>query len=97
MATLRGETERLGFRPRVRDRGNGTHELVLAACPFAESPRCAPATVCDLHRGIAEGVCERSGGLEVVDLHVADPHRGGCRLVVRVRAGHVRDTVRATT
>jgi predicted ArsR family transcriptional regulator len=94
LATLFGETERLGFRPRVRDRGHGTHELLLAACPFAEVAAVAPATVCDLHRGIAEGVCERSGGLEVVDLHVADPHRGGCRLVVQ---DVVRDAVRVTT
>lgn len=83
LATLVGETTRLGFRPTVRDRGKGVQEVVLHTCPFAEVAAANPAAICGLHRGIAEGVLARTGGLEVVDLHVADPHKAGCRLVTR--------------
>lgn len=83
LATLERETERLGFRPRRRDRGKGVVELVLQACPFADVAAAAPDVVCQLHRGLAEGIADSVGGLEVVDLHVADPHRAGCRLVTR--------------
>lgn len=79
---LVAETARLGFRPRVRQ-GRGTVDLVLQACPFADVAAASPEVVCQLHRGIAEGVAERTGGLEVVDLRVADPHTAGCRLVAR--------------
>ncbi len=84
LATLVAETTRLGFRPTVRDRGKGVQEVVLQTCPFAEVAAANPAAICGLHRGIAEGVLARTGGLEVVDLHVADPHRAGCRLVTRI-------------
>lgn len=83
LATLVGETTRLGFRPSVRDRGKGVQEVVLHACPFADVAAVNAAAICGLHRGIAEGVLARAGGLEVVDLHVADPHKAGCRLVTR--------------
>lgn len=82
VAVLTAETERLGFRPRVADR-RGTIELVLQACPFADVAATAPQVVCELHRGIAEGVAEATGGLEVVDLRAADPRTAGCRLVTR--------------
>ncbi|MEN9646179.1 MAG: hypothetical protein RL238_2848 [Actinomycetota bacterium] len=83
LATLVGETTRLGFRPTVRDRGKGVQEVVLHTCPFADVAAVNAAAICGLHRGIAEGVLARTGGLEVVDLHVADPHKAGCRLVTR--------------
>lgn len=83
LETLRAETDRLGFFPQVRDRGQGRHDVVLHACPFAEVAADDPATVCALHQGLAEGIVERAGGLEVESLHVADPLKGGCRLVVR--------------
>lgn len=85
IATLRDETERLGFRPRLRARGQGRHELVLDACPFADVAAVSPAVVCELHLGLAEGVLSRSGDVEVVELKVADPHRGGCRFTLRER------------
>jgi len=84
LATLRDETQRLGFRPRVRERRSGDVDIVLDACPFADVAAHAPETICQLHRGIAEGVAERTGGLRIVDLHVAEPHHGGCRLVTRL-------------
>lgn len=83
LATLVGETTRLGFHPTVRDRGKGVQEVVLHVCPFAEVAAANADAICGLHRGIAEGVLARAGGLEVVDLHVADPHKAGCRLITR--------------
>lgn len=82
VATLLAETTRLGFHPQVRD-GRGRLELVLDACPFADVAAAAPSVVCELHRGIAEGIVERTGELEIVDLRAADPHTAGCRIVTR--------------
>ena len=83
--TLRVEAERLGFRPLVVEGAAGRTELVLEECPFADVASTDPKTICALHRGLAEGVAEAVGGVEVESLHVADPHAGGCRLVLHVR------------
>ena len=81
--TIRAEAERLGFRPDVRRGRGGRVELVLQECPFADVADADPATVCALHRGLAEGVASVCGGIEVESLKIADPHAGGCRLVLR--------------
>jgi len=67
----------------VRDETDDCTVLVLGACPFAEIAATDPATVCALHRGLADGVAERVGGVEVEALEVADPAGGGCRVVLR--------------
>jgi predicted ArsR family transcriptional regulator len=82
LATLQRETERIGFQPRLREGREGTSELVLGGCPFADIAAATPDTVCQLHRGYAEGIAEAAGDLRVLDLHIADPHRGGCRFVI---------------
>jgi predicted ArsR family transcriptional regulator len=81
--TIRAEAERLGFRPEVKRGRGGRIELVLQECPFADVASADPATVCALHRGLAEGVASITGDLQVESLVVADPHQGGCRLVMR--------------
>ena len=85
IATLRDEAERLGFDPQVRDRGS-VHEVVLRTCPFADLATVQPDTVCELHVGLAEGIAQRAGGVVVDGIRLADPHRGGCRIVVRPSA-----------
>jgi len=82
LATLRGEAERLGFQPQLHVAGE-VHELVLGVCPFAELAEAQPETVCELHVGLAEGIAERSGGIEVVGIRMAHPQTGGCRIMVR--------------
>ena len=82
IATLHAEAERLGFEPGVRRRGE-VHEIVLGACPFAELATTQPETVCELHVGLAEGIAERAGNLAVDGIRLADPHKGGCRIMVR--------------
>lgn len=85
VASLRDEAERLGFRPQVRVKGQ-VHDVVLQHCPFGQLASERPETVCDLHLGIAEGVCSLAGGAVVEGIRLADPRKGGCRITVRALA-----------
>ncbi len=76
------EIARRGFRPTRVERGRKI-ELVLGRCPFADVAGSDPDTVCQLHLGLAEGLAEGLGGLDVEGLVVHDPHRAGCRLRLR--------------
>ena len=71
-----------GFRPSRSERGRQV-DFVLGRCPFAEVAADNPDTVCQLHLGLAEGLAEGLGGLTVDRLTAKDPHRAGCRLVVK--------------
>jgi predicted ArsR family transcriptional regulator len=55
---LRREMSRLGFDPADGDDG----EIAFLRCPFRELAEAYPETVCNLHRGICEGVVETVGG-----------------------------------
>lgn len=81
-AALMGVARRLGFEPRLR-RDGAMIDIVLAECPFAEVAMSAPHVVCELHRGIAEGIAVGVDGVESVELRVAPPTRGGCRITAR--------------
>ncbi|MBK9179838.1 MAG: helix-turn-helix domain-containing protein [Acidimicrobiales bacterium] len=76
------EARRLGFSPRRVARGRSV-ELVLERCPFADVAAADPALVCGLHLGLAEGLADAVGGVEVLGLTVRDPHTAGCRLRLR--------------
>jgi len=76
------ELVRSGFRPTRSERGRQV-DFVLGRCPFAEVAAGDPDTVCQLHLGLAEGLAEGLGGLTVDRLTAKDPHRAGCRLVVK--------------
>lgn len=79
---LEAEIARRGFRPTRIERGRRV-EFVLGRCPFADVAGSDPDTVCQLHLGLAEGLAEGLGGLDVEGLVVKDPRRAGCRLTVR--------------
>lgn len=80
---LEGVTRLLGFEP-LRVRSEESVDFVLRHCPFSAQARSAPDVVCELHRGLADGVCEVTGDqIEVADLVVGDPDRGNCRLILR--------------
>ena len=79
---LEAEMVRRGFRPIRSERGRRV-EFVLGRCPFADVADSDPDTVCQLHLGLAEGLTEGLGGLEVERLVAKNPHRAGCRLAVR--------------
>jgi predicted ArsR family transcriptional regulator len=81
---------RQGFEPTVA--GGADHStLVLGHCPFAAAAAADPAVVCELHRGLAEGMADALGGLAVADLAVRDPRRDGCRLRVVTTQGGADD------
>lgn len=79
---LEEEMARRGFRPVRSERGRRV-EFVLGRCPFADVASEDPATICQLHLGLAEGLTEGLGGVSVERLVTKNARRGGCRLVVR--------------
>lgn len=76
------ELSRRGFRPARAERGRRL-EFTLGRCPFAEVAAADPSTVCQLHLGLAEGLAEGLGQLQVERLTPKDPHEAGCGLTVR--------------
>ena len=79
---LEQEITRRGFRPVRAERGRRV-EFMLGRCPFAEVAAADPGTICRLHLGLAEGLTEGLGELQVERLVPKDPRRAGCRLTVR--------------
>ena len=82
VSAMTAEMARQGFEPALRTR-QGRAELVLGCCPFQAAARANPEAVCALHLGMAEGVAEQTGGIEVTGLIPRDPRRAGCRLLLR--------------
>jgi len=74
---------RQGFDPVVVQRGEDI-EITLQTCPFASAVLTDPDTVCELHLGLARGVAEAVGGLEVNELIPRDPRRAQCKLRCRI-------------
>ena len=80
---LTGEMERLGFEPETETSGK-TSDMAFMRCPFRELAEAYPELVCNLHRGISEGIVAEVGGGTVEDfatLYDRDP----CRVTVAVR------------
>jgi predicted ArsR family transcriptional regulator len=73
------EMARAGFEPSVA-RGQGHVDVTLQSCAFASTAASDPATVCQLHLGIAHGVAESVGGIVIDELLVSDPSAGTCHL-----------------
>ena len=80
--TMERELIRSGFRPTRSERGRQV-DFVLGRCPFEEVATGNPGTVCQLHLGFTEGLTQGLGGLTVDRLTAKDPHRAGCRLVLK--------------
>ena len=79
---LAGEMHRLGFDPASLEHGADT-DIAFLHCPFRELAEAYPELVCNLHRGISEGVVDTVGGGSVSDfatLYDRDP----CRVTVSV-------------
>ena len=66
-----------GFAPQVASGGAPT-EFVLRNCPFAAAAEANPRIVCDLHRGMLEGLTERLSGVSSARLLADDPRLGRC-------------------
>jgi len=65
LRALESELLRLGFEPAV-EAGDGTAEgaarIEFLHCPFRELAEAYPELVCNLHRGLCEGVVDQVGG-----------------------------------
>jgi predicted ArsR family transcriptional regulator len=79
---LEQEISRRGFRPGRAEEGTQL-EFMLRRCPFADVAADDPDTICQLHLGLAEGLAEGLGQLQVERLVPKDPHQADCRLHVR--------------
>lgn len=77
------EMARHGFDPQVRTDGVEV-EVTLRTCPFTSAVLTDQPTICGLHLGLALGVADAVGGLEVEELVPRDPRRANCRLRCRV-------------
>lgn len=65
LPALESELSRLGFEPALEP-GDGTSEgkarIEFLHCPFRELAEAYPELVCNLHRGLCEGVVDQVGG-----------------------------------
>jgi predicted ArsR family transcriptional regulator len=77
---LAAEMHRLGFDPAAEHRG-ATTDIAFLHCPFRELAEAYPELVCNLHRGICEGVVEAIGG-GTVDEFATLYDRDPCRVTV---------------
>jgi predicted ArsR family transcriptional regulator len=71
-----------GFEPRLEADGDDV-VLVLERCPLAVAAAADAAAVCSVHRGVADGLADRLGGVVVIGLEPHDPYEAGCRLRLR--------------
>jgi predicted ArsR family transcriptional regulator len=81
IATLLRELDRLGFEPSEEPRDGRSH-IAFLRCPFRELAEAYPELVCNLHRGITEGVVEAAGG-GMVERFQTLYDRDHCSVVVR--------------
>jgi predicted ArsR family transcriptional regulator len=79
---LIAELERLGFDP-VADDDDREVSIAFLHCPFRELAEAYPELVCNLHRGICEGVVDQVGGGRVDDFATLYDH-DPCRVAVSV-------------
>jgi predicted ArsR family transcriptional regulator len=80
-ATLNRQLDRLGFEPSPEEREQLTH-IAFLRCPFRELAEAYPELVCNLHRGITEGVVEAAGGGTVEQFNTLYD-RDHCSVVIR--------------
>jgi predicted ArsR family transcriptional regulator len=83
LQSLEGEMSRWAFEPRLEHRGS-TIDLIADSCPFVAAASAAPEVVCEIHRGLVEGVLDAAGGsYELTGVTRRDPARAGCRFRIR--------------
>jgi predicted ArsR family transcriptional regulator len=89
---LAGELERLGFEPAVAP-GDGTSEggvrIDFLHCPFRELAEAYPELVCNLHRGLCEGIVDQVGAGSVKEFATLYDHEP-CHVTVATSTGDGR-------
>ena len=83
VSVLMDQMARQGFDPALRQRGDEI-DVTLQACPFASAVLTDADTICELHLGLATGVAESVGGIEIQELVPRDPRQAHCHLRCRV-------------
>ena len=78
------EMTKLGFEPAIEPLDDPNPTLYFLQCPFRELAEAYPELVCNLHRGICEGVVETAGGGNIVGFHALYDHTP-CQADVVVR------------
>ncbi len=79
---LTSELDALGFDPDLR-RQEREASIAFLACPFREPAEAYPELVCNLHRGICEGIVAEVGGGTVDEFATLYDHEP-CRVTVGV-------------
>jgi predicted ArsR family transcriptional regulator len=86
LTALESELTRLGFEP-ASETADGRHEgstrIDFLHCPFRELAEAYPELVCNLHRGLCEGVVDAVGGGRVEEFATLYDHEP-CHVVVGV-------------
>jgi predicted ArsR family transcriptional regulator len=86
LSALEAELTKLGFEPALEPDGagpGGSARIEFLHCPFRELAEAYPELVCNLHRGLCEGVVDAVGGgtvEEFATLYDAEP----CHVTVGV-------------
>ena len=62
LSALEGELSKLGFEPALESGPGDSARIEFLHCPFRELAEAYPELVCNLHRGLCEGVVESIGG-----------------------------------
>lgn len=79
---LEAEEARRGFEPELQRRGPEV-DLIAGRCSVERAAAADPDVVCEIHRGMIEGMLQGTGGkLEVRAAFRQDPSRGGCRFQI---------------
>ncbi|MGH8990359.1 MAG: hypothetical protein ACRDZ7_02400, partial [Acidimicrobiia bacterium] len=84
LAALMAELDRLGFDPVESPAGGGGPRVRVdfLHCPFRELAEAYPELVCNLHRGIVEGVVSVTGKPGMVEDFRTLHHRDPCNVTV---------------
>ena len=96
---LESELARLGFEPAVETGpgvGEGATRIEFLHCPFRELAEAYPELVCNLHRGLCEGVIEAVGGGSIDEfgtLYDAEP----CHVTVGLGYPETESTTRSSS
>jgi predicted ArsR family transcriptional regulator len=86
LGTLEEDMVTEGFHPVPIPHPRGC-DFVLGRCRFDEVARRDPATVCELHLGLAEGAAAVLDEGVSVSLVAKDPQQAGCRVWIRLPLG----------
>ncbi len=81
LRALQSELTQLGFEPATDQESDTATRIDFLHCPFRELAEAYPELVCNLHRGLCEGVVDQVGGGRVEEFAALYDHEP-CHVVV---------------